>query len=60
MVNYHYCPLIYHVPLLFTYTCPDKILDWLDKVEHWFLFRRTPKEKQVSFAANRLSISASE
>lgn len=60
MANYHHCPPIYHVPILFAFTGTNKFLDWLDKVEHWFLFWRTPKKEQVSFATSRLSIIASE
>lgn len=53
------CSLIFHVPKLFAYTRPNKFLGCLDKIEHCFIAWRTPKEEQVSFAASRLSISAS-
>lgn len=51
MANYQLHLLICHVPDLFVDTCPKKFIDWLGKVEHWFVALFTPKEKQVSFAA---------
>ena len=60
MVKCHLFSSIYHLTKLFVYTHPNKFLDWLDKIEHWFLFWLPPKEEQVSFTASRLTISVSE
>lgn len=60
MSNYRSYPTVDHVSKLFLYTYPDKFLDWLGKVERWFITLRTLKEKQLSFVASKLKFSVSD
>lgn len=60
MSNYHSYPTYDHVSKLFLYIYPDKFLDWLGKVECWFIALCTLKEKELSFVASKLKFSVSD